>query len=271
MSRLAIIGGSGFSSMPAMRVARTQVWSTPYGPTSGPLGFGRLADMDLVFLPRHGTGHSIPPHKVNYRANIWALKQAGVQRVIGLAAVGGIREDMAPGTLAIPHQIIDYTHGRAQTFFDGDPSPGHERERGGAGSPLAPVAGLDFDATAVTHIYFTDPYCEALRHALLQAAVGLDTPVVPNGTYAAMAGPRLETAMEVRRLERDGCDMVGMTGMPEAALARELNLCYACCAFVVNWAAGKGESASLVAEIQVNLQHGMEEVQRLLRRFAARV
>jgi purine nucleoside phosphorylase len=269
MSRLAIIGGSGFSSMPAMQVMRTESWSTPYGLTSGPLGFGNLEDMDVIFLPRHGSSHSIPPHKVNYRANIWALKQAGVHRVIGLAAVGGIRRDLAPGTLVVPNQIIDYTHGRHQTFFDGDPGPNNDLGAGGV-KPLESATDASFHSAAVTHIDFTEPYCEALRQELLQAAIELDVKVVADGTYAAMPGPRLETAMEVRRLERDGCDMVGMTGMPEAALARELGLCYACCAFVVNWAAGKGSGASLLAEIEVNLKNGMEVVQRLLRRLAAR-
>jgi 5'-methylthioinosine phosphorylase len=204
---------------------------------------GTLCDRNLVFLPRHGSGHTIPPHKINYRANIWALHHIGVQKVVGVAAVGGIHRDMGPLTLVIPDQIIDYTHGRPHTFFEQD-------------------------LTHVTHIDFTFPYCEGLRQGLLAAARDLGEPVWAGGTYGATQGPRLETAREVERLERDGCDIVGMTGMPEAALARELDICYACCALVVNWAAGKGEGIISLQEIEDNLRLGMEKVRRLLGRLA---
>jgi 5'-methylthioinosine phosphorylase len=191
----------------------------------------------VVFLPRHGAGHTMPPHQVNYRANLWALHHLGVSRVVGMAAVGGI--SLAPETLCIPDQLIDYTCDRRHTFFDTD---------------------LNF----VTHIDFTEPYCSELRQALLDAGERSGIELAPSGTYGATQGPRLETAAEIRRLERDGCDMVGMTGMPEAALARELGICYACCAVVVNWAAGKETGPITMAAIERHLRSGMATARRLL-------
>jgi len=190
-----------------------------------------------VFLARHGYGSNIPPHRVNYRANIWALKDMGLENVIAVNAVGGIRPDLAPGTLLIPDQIIDYTSSRGHTFFED---------------------GLSH----VVHVDFTDPYCVRLRNVLVEAAQALG--VAEGGTYAATQGPRLETAAEVDRLERDGCHVVGMTGMPEAALARELDLCYAACAVVANPAAGRGPGPITMAEIDGHLKIGMEKVRALL-------
>jgi 5'-deoxy-5'-methylthioadenosine phosphorylase len=242
MSELGIIGGSGFTSIPTLRVLRKEVVHTPFGEPSAPLTHGALGDRDVVFLPRHGSGHTIPPHKINYRANIWALHKIGVREVVGVAAVGGIRRDMGPLVLVIPDQIIDYTYGRQHTFFEQD-------------------------LTQVTHIDFTFPYCQSLRLRLLAATKAIGEPAVAEGTYGATQGPRLETAREVQRLEKDGCDIVGMTGMPEAALARELGLCYACCALVVNWAAGKAPGIVSLREIEQNLHLGMEKVHRLLAQF----
>jgi len=193
----------------------------------------------VIFLPRHGAVHTIPPHRINYRANIWALRNIGVKQVIGMAAVGGIRADMGPGRVAIPDQIIDYTWGRGHTFFEQD-------------------------LTHVTHIDFTDPYCEELRQTLISAGLEAGIDLVGDGTYGATQGPRLETAREISRLERDGCDLVGMTGMPEAALAREMGLCYACCAVVANWAAGKQAGPITMEEISANLETGMESARNLL-------
>lgn len=218
---LAIIGGSGFTELANLQPRQRQVVRTPYGEPSSVLTFGAIRGCDVVFLARHGYGHTIPPHRVNYRANIWALHQAKARYVISLAAVGGIRADLTPGTLAVPDQLIDYTYGREATFF----------------------SGVD---RSVVHVDFTQPYCEELRQRLLCAAADAGEPVIAGGTYAAMQGPRLETAAEVNRLERGGADMVGMTGMPEAALARELGLCYAAIAMVMNHAAGRGASASRV-------------------------
>jgi 5'-methylthioinosine phosphorylase len=239
MSQLAVIGGSGFASMPGLDLLREERPETPYGPTSAPVLFGRLGALELMFLPRHGAGHSIPPHRVNYRANLFALKTLGAERVVGLAAVGGIGSAYGPGVVAVPDQLIDYTFDRKHTYYDGDNGE-------------------------VVHIDFTNPYCEGLRQSLLEAARAAGIDCVAGGTYGATQGPRLETAAEVRRLERDGCDLVGMTGMPEAALARELGLCYACCAFVVNWAAGKAEGEIRMEEIDANLRSGAETVGRVL-------
>jgi len=237
MTALAIIGGSGFTQMPELEIARREVIRTPYGEPSAPLVFGTFAGCEVVFLPRHGTGHRLPPHKINYRANIWALKTVGVTEVVGMAAVGGIT--LGPQALCVPDQIIDYTYGREHTFFDGEDGN-------------------------VVHIDITEPYCESLRWRLITAArdAGLDPAV--EGTYATAQGPRLETAAEVRRLERDGCHIVGMTAMPEAALAREVELCYATCAVVVNWAAGKADGPITMEEIERNLATGMENARLIL-------
>jgi 5'-methylthioinosine phosphorylase len=239
MSRLAVIGGSGFASLQRFELLNEERPETPYGVPSAAVQHGRLDGLELLFLPRHGTGHSIPPHAINYRANLWALKTCGAERVVGLAAVGGIARAFGPGVVAVPDQIIDYTYGRDQTYYDGANGE-------------------------VSHIDFTRPYCESLRESLIAAGRGADLDLVGRGTHAVTQGPRLESAAEVRRLERDGCDLVGMTGMPEAALARELRLCYACCAFVVNWAAGKAEGEVRMEEIEANLVRCTATVGRLL-------
>lgn len=215
---LAIIGGSGLTQLASLDLTHRKAIRTPYGEPSGALTFGRLKGREVVFLARHGYGHTIPPHEVNYRANIWALREGGASEIVSVASVGGIRADLGPGTLVIPHQIIDYTWGRRATFFEGGDVP-------------------------VTHVDFTQPYTESVRQKLLAAARACGEPVLDGAVYAASQGPRLETAAEIDRLERDGAEVVGMTGMPEAALARELDLAYAAIAVVVNHAAGRGESA----------------------------
>jgi 5'-methylthioinosine phosphorylase len=195
---------------------------------------------DIVFIHRHGFGHTIAPHEINYRANIWALKELDVTHIIATGAVGGITEHMSPITLVIPDQIIDYTHSRNQTFYENNQEP-------------------------VVHVDFTRPYDEQLRTVMNSSAVELNLPVVSRGTYGAVQGPRLETAAEIKRLEADGCDIVGMTGMPEAVLARELGINYACCAVVVNWAAGKGSHEdTLIDVINSNIQEGKANVHQLL-------
>jgi len=239
MIELAIISGSGFTSLEELTILRREVIETPYGEPSAPLTHGLFNGRQVVFLPRHGETHRVPPHQVNYRANIWALHHLGVKKVIGVAAVGGIHSRMGPGCLVVPDQIIDYTHGRKHTFFEDDLSH-------------------------VTHIDFTTPYCEELRQTLMNSAQSLEIGLTPGGTYGATQGPRLETALEINRMQADGCDLVGMTGMPEAALARELDLNYACCAVVANWAAGRGEGPITMDEIERHLVGGMEKVRRLL-------
>jgi 5'-methylthioadenosine phosphorylase len=238
---LGIIGGSGFDQLANMEVTRQRAVRTPYGKPSGALAFGTLRGRNVVFLPRHGPGHTIPPHEVNYRANIWSLHAQNVKDVVSVASVGGIRGDLGPGTLAVPDQIIDYTHGRSGTFFTRSARP-------------------------VTHIDFTRPYCEALRQRLLKAARAAGVAMVAEGTYAATQGPRLETAAEISRLERDGAHFVGMTGMPEAALAREIGLCYAAIAVIVNHAAGRGASAHGIRleDIRVQSERAMGRVHAIL-------
>ena len=239
MHKLGIIGGSGLTRLQALEVERQEIVGTPYGDPSAPLTFGRFDGGSVIFLPRHGGAHTIPPHRVNYRANLWALKNAGVERVIGMAAVGGVTAPLAPGVLCVPDQIIDYTWGREHTLFE-------------------------TDLASVTHVDFTEPYCESLRRDLLQAAARVGVALHDGGTYGATQGPRLESSAEIRRLERDGCDMVGMTGMPEAALARELGLCYASLALSVNWAAGKSDGPITMAEIEHHLEQGMTEARKVL-------
>ena len=240
MTTVAIIGGSGLTNLKNLRITRREVIRTPYGEPSAPMIFGQLGGREAVFLPRHGAGHTIPPHEVNYRANIWALKQTGVSKVIAVNAVGGISPDfLAPGSLVIPDQIIDYTYGRAHTFF------GSENKK-------------------VTHIDFSYPYCEELRKVLIEAVTRAKLGGVNRGTYGATQGPRFETAAEILRMERDGADIVGMTGMPEACLARELELCYASVSVVVNPAAGKTKEIISLKEIEKYLETGMTKVRALL-------
>lgn len=239
MKTLAIIGGTGLDSLGILQVDKREVVNTPFGEPSGPITRGSLFGREVLFLPRHGYSHHLPPHQVNYRANLWALNEMGADAVLAVAAVGGIGKDMGPGRVVIPDQIIDYTWGRASTFYEDNPEQ-------------------------VTHIDFTEPYCGELREHLLNAAFDAGIDAVNGGTYAATQGPRLETAAEINRLEQDGCHLVGMTGMPEAALARELDMCYACCAIVANWAAGKSEGVITMAEIEETLKGGMQQLGRLL-------
>lgn len=245
MGLLAIIGGSGFKSLPSLEQLDARQVETPYGETSAPVTRGRLGEAEILFLPRHGPSHHLPPHRINYRANLWALRESGADRVVGLAAVGGITPAFGPRVLSVPDQVIDYTYGREHTLYDGD-------------------------ADRVEHIDVTDPYCDSLRQTLIDACSESGRAVVPHGCYGATQGPRLETTAEIRRCERDGCDMVGMTGMPEASLARELGLCYASLAFVVNWAAGKSGSVITMKEIEENLGLCVEQVMAVLAVTASR-
>jgi 5'-methylthioinosine phosphorylase len=222
---LAIIGGSGLTHLSTLAVAHREVVRTPYGEPSSALLFGQVAGRDVVFLARHGHGHTIPPHRVNYRANLWALRERGATAVLAVASVGSIR-DALPGDLVLPHQLIDYTHDRESTFFDG----GDMR---------------------VVHIDFTQPYTPALREHCLAAARAARIALIDGGVYGAVSGPRLETSAEIDRMERDCATLVGMTNMPEAALARELVLPYASIAVVVNHAAGRGDSSDAVSLIGI--------------------
>jgi 5'-methylthioadenosine phosphorylase len=204
-----------------------------------------MGKRDVVFLARHGYGHTIPPHLVNYRANIWALKHsAAVGQIVSVASAGGIRADLGPGTLVVPHQIIDYTWGRKTTFHESLEQP-------------------------VVHIDFTEPYDNQLRRQLSEAAQRCGAALSSGGVYAATQGPRLETAAEIDRLERDGADMVGMTGMPEAALAREAELPYATIAVVANWAAGRGNNSHSISfdDLERVLSEGIGRVRTVIENF----
>jgi len=235
---LAIIGGTGFSHFKAFEIIEKKFLKTPYGNPSSALIYGKFFNKSLIFLARHGIPHTIPPHKINYRANIWALKESGVDNIIALAAVGGISANLHAGDLVIPHQLIDYTYERKHSFFEEN-------------------------LESVVHIDFTEPYTKTLRQALLSAADSAKLPIHAQGVYAATQGPRLETAAEILRLEKEGCDIVGMTGMPEAALARELSLNYATCAMVANSAAGKSARPINMLDIEQNLVLAMQAVEKL--------
>ncbi|MBX6317049.1 S-methyl-5'-thioinosine phosphorylase [Pigmentiphaga sp.] len=238
----AIIGGTGLYQLTGLVVTRRQVVRTPYGEPSGALTYGRIdGGPEIVFLARHGYGHTLAPHRINYRANIWALHEVGVRRVVSVATVGGIAPHLSAGAIVVPDQIIDYTTDRPRTFFDGEDQP-------------------------VTHVDMTQPYGAAMRRDLLAAAQACGIEVVDGGVYGCTPGPRLETAAEIRRMARDGCDMVGMTGMPEAALARELELDYAALCLVTNDAAGKGASVDQISVegMHVVVEDSMKNVHRIL-------
>ena len=235
----AILGGSGLAELEGLTITHREVMRTEYGEPSGALTFGKMSGRDIVFLNRHGPGHTIPPHRVNYLANVFAMKQAGAKRIIAINAVGGIDNVLEPIGLVIPDQILDYTYAREHTFFDSEHGP-------------------------VRHVDFTFPYSEALRRKIIDIASHNGVSLTSSGTYAATQGPRFETAAEINRMERDGATIVGMTGMPEAILAREIDLDYAMIAVVSNAAAGRSGVEISVDEIMSNLQMGMNKARALL-------
>jgi 5'-methylthioinosine phosphorylase len=244
MTVYAIIGGTGLTQLEGLTIRQSLAVDTPYGAPSADVQIGEYAGKEVLFLARHGHPHRFPPHKVNYRANLWALKQAGAEAIIAVNAVGGIHPAMGTGHFCVPHQIVDYTSGREHSFFADD-------------------------LEHVTHIDFSFPYSEPLRQQLIAAVAAEGCDYSDQGVYACTQGPRLETVAEIVRLERDGCDIVGMTGMPEAALARELDLDYACLALVVNPAAGKTTEVITMAEIEQALHDGMGKVKSTLARVLA--
>lgn len=239
MQDIAIIGGTGLTSFPGLKIISKEVVRTPFGSPSGPITYGDYCGKKIIFIPRHGSRHTIPPHMVNYRANIWALHEKQVQNIVAVAAVGGIHKEIEPRRIVIPDQIIDYTYGRAHTFYEKNLSQ-------------------------VKHIDFSHPYDEPLRQQLVMAAKLAELDAFQGGVYAATQGPRLETAAEIDKLERDGCDIVGMTGMPEAALARELDIAYAHCAICVNPAAGRSDEPITIDGIRECTEVGMGKVRELL-------
>lgn len=236
---LAIIGGTGLTQLPGLTISKAHDVQTPFGSPSAPILEGELDGYRVLFMARHGHPHRIPPHQVNYRANLWALQKLYATDVIAVTAVGGITRNMVSKALVVPVQIIDYTHSRNATIFEDDMS-------------------------SVTHVDFSYPYTDSLRQLLLESAKKVSESVINGGVYGATQGPRLETAAEIFRMEQDGCDIVGMTGMPEAVLARELKLRYAALSVIVNPAAGKGEGVITIKDIEENLAEGMERVKRIL-------
>ncbi len=239
MAKTAIIGGTGVTNMPGLTLNYREMVKTIYGAPSSPLIHGSINNCDVIFLARHGRRHTIPPHMINYRANVKALQEVGVTHVIALAAVGGIAESCGEKSLVIPDQIIDYTYDRSHTFH-----------------------GAKHDK--FEHIDFTEPYSAKIRQQLIESAQALKLPAVTEGVYGVTQGPRLETTAEINRMEKDGCTIVGMTGMPEASLARELGLEYACCAMVVNRAAGKVSTGINFQQIEKNLLGGVDQMQKLI-------
>lgn len=242
MSIWGVIGGTGLTELEGVELLGEDWPETPFGKPSAPLVHGRIGAQDVVFLARHGKPHRIPPHRVNYRANLWALQAAGVEQVVAVNAVGGIHPELKAGTFCVPDQVIDYTWGRAPSFFEDD-------------------------LEHVVHIDFSWPYDADLTQRLVRILREQGLAHMPKGVYAATQGPRLETAAEIIRLERDGADLVGMTGMPEAALARELDLPYACLALVVNPAAGKSSELITMAAIEAVIERGMGQVKQVLARL----
>lgn len=241
---LAVIGGTGVYKLAQLDQVQTHAVDTPYGAPSGPIRVGMLLGHRVAFLARHGEGHSLPPHKVNYRANIAALQQIGATRVLALNTVGGITESFGPRVLACPDQLIDYTWGRISTFCE--------------------EAGSE-----VQHVDFGHPYSPMFRSKVIAAAKVTGVTLVAGGCYGATQGPRLETIAEIARMRRDGCNLVGMTGMPEAALAREKGLEYACLAIVANWAAGCGGAQEItMAEVLSNVDAASSGLPELIGELA---
>ena len=244
---LGIIGGSGLTKLPNLSINGEKTLRTPYGEASSPLSLGKFAGREVVFLARHGAAHTIPPHRINYRANVWALHSAGVAEIAAVFSVGGIDAALGPGVIAVPDQLVDFTNGRAHTFFDGDDGN-------------------------VVHVDFTWPYTRSVRSALLAAAKNAGIPAIDGGVYGAVNGPRLETKAEIDFLDQAGATMVGMTGMPEAGLARELDIAYAALAVSVNFAAGRGESAEQISleQIKQTLGPAMLRVGKILESWVGR-
>lgn len=238
MPILGIIAGSGLYEMPGLKMLRDVEVKTPFGEPSAPYSMGELAGIEIAFLPRHGSPHHIPPAQVNYRANIWGFKELGAERIISVNATGGINSNYRPGDIVIADQVIDMTQGaRANSYYD--------REE-------------------VVHIDFTDPYCPELRKALLEAGARAALKLEDRGTYICVNGPRLESRAEIKFFASIGGDLVGMTAMPEAALARELELCMACVSVVTNYAAGITGTRLTTTEVVEVMDKTTEKLKTLL-------
>lgn len=234
-----IIGGSGLYEIDGFVTTKEVSISTPFGEPSSVYRIGRLDGNEIVFLPRHGIPHKIPPHKVNYRANIWGLKSMGVERIISISAVGGINSNMPPGSIVLLDQIIDMTYGaRSSTFYDTD---------------------------KVVHVDFTHPYCTEMTNAVVRASQNLTLSLKKDATYICVNGPRLETAKEIKFFSLIGADVVGMTAMPEAALAREMEICMSGLSVVTNHAAGTSGKKLTTIEVVENMKSSIGQLKALIR------
>jgi len=236
----AVIGGSGLYQFDGLEKLEEKRVNTPYGETSDVITVGKLNDQRVYFLPRHGANHKLPPHKINYRANIFALKELGVTKIIAVNAVGATVTSLKGGDIVIPDQLIDYTWGREHTYSDGS-------------------------SEEVMHIDFTNPFSPALREQMIAAAKEINQEIVSRGIYACTQGPRLETAAEIKKLASDGCTIVGMTAMPEAGLAGELGLEYASLSIVANLGAGLSEVELTIEDIQAVVAEGVQKIQALIK------
>lgn len=256
--KLAIIGGSLLKQIDALSDVSEEHVNTPFGEPSDVFITGSIDDIEVVYCNRHGISHHIAPHQIDYKANMFALKVLDVSHVLAVTAVGGITEKMSPMKWVVPDQIIDYTHGRMQTYNDSK-----DKE--------------------VRHIDFSYPFDDMLSNKIIRSLQIAGCDFEPRGTYGVTQGPRLETAAEIKRMCRDGCDIVGMTAMPEASLARELEMDYAQLSLVVNWAAGAGASSETVAdeqqrheiismdEIRERIAEGNVQAEMLIRHFVSQL
>lgn len=246
MTKIGIIGGSGLYEIPGLILKKRKEISTPFGKPSDRYTIGQIGNAEVTFLPRHGSRHNLPPHMINYRANIWGFRKLGVKAIISVNAVGGIKKILGPGNIVIPSQIIDMTKNRKATFYDGSNS----------------VAGM---RDTVVHIDFTEPYCPEMRRILLKAGRTAKIPLINGGAYIAVEGPRLETASEITAFSRIGADIVGMTGMPEASLAREAEICYACISVVANFAAGISRNKLTTTEVMDAMRASTDKIKKVLK------
>ena len=221
---IGIIGGSGLYSL--FESSNELDVDTPYGPASDRVSIGLLNGRRVAFLPRHGRDHGAPPHAINYRANIWALQSVGVRQIVAPAAVGSLCPELDAGSLIVPDQLVDRTHGRDNTYFDGAVRPDGRRPN-------------------VVHLPFSDPYCPTGRSAALHAARAIGWPAADTGTLVVINGPRFSTRAESAWHSAQGWQIVGMTGHPEAALARELGICYTTLALVTDRDVGAGDGAGV--------------------------
>lgn len=237
-AEIAVIGGSGVYSLDFIDNPQKQEVDTPYGKPPEVIT-GELEDKKVVFMPRHGEGHGTPPHKINFRANLWALNELGVERVLATTAVGSLKPDFKPGEFVLLDQFLDFTKNRPLTFYEG----GEE---------------------GVVHVDMTEPYCPELRGVLQETAEDLGISIHSSGTYACTEGPRYETAAEIQMLKQLNADVVGMTNVPESVLAKELEMCYSTISIITNFAAGISDEKLTHEEVSEVMSKNIERVKELI-------